>query len=138
MARSWDSDIKTLGRDYYLKIWFFENRFISTQLVAAIGGRIDWYRDKFYKNDNVGSICQPDFPTIKKDLDLINWELYYDEDEYWESDFADETNFDNEVEFEKAKKYFEKIKLKSHRYEGNSSGNCYYLNRGKLWIGTVK
>jgi hypothetical protein len=44
---SWKSTLDEIGQPYYLKIWLFEPRFSRSQVVCAIGDRIDYYENMF-------------------------------------------------------------------------------------------
>ena len=46
---SWKNELDKLGENYYLKIWLFEQRFASSQVVCALGDYLEFYENTFLK-----------------------------------------------------------------------------------------
>ena len=79
---NWKAQLDKLEQPYYLKIWLFEPRFSQSQVVCAIGDRIDFYENTFYKPDNNKTIKLDNYGSLKTKLSKLSWDYRLDEDQY--------------------------------------------------------
>jgi len=72
----WYTQLKALEEPYYLCIWLFEDRVERSQVVCAIGDKIEFYNNTFFKLEENRL-----FKTVSKNANFIQyegliWELY--------------------------------------------------------------
>jgi hypothetical protein len=114
----WQETLKERYEDYYLAIWIFSPRQTKTQLVAAIGERIEYYRNLFKIKDADASFPQ----AIQHLKNNKQWKPYWDYEPYWK----DEDELDD--------KDHEILKKKS-AYKEEARGMTYYLiPQGTVWV----
>jgi hypothetical protein len=121
---SWHEQLVALGEPFYLKIWFSEPRFIQSQVVAATGGRIEWY-ETLFEPDTVSK----KFPFEKYthgnyDLTAFDWKSHVDADYYFEKS-----------DIFTAEK-FEHLKKKAFRvWQTNDGETVLIIKRGSIFVG---
>ena len=71
---AWRSELEKLGEPYYLKIWVFEPRFSESQVVCAIGDKINWYENLLWEIRSSSTI--PNFDN--KLISQFKWKEYND------------------------------------------------------------
>jgi hypothetical protein len=130
---------------YYLKLWVQYPRFIDSQLIAAVGDRIDHY-DKFEQIEvEHREFPVREFQNEKERIIKFNWQVYSDIDTYWESEFTQtkledfhspEDYFANQRLFNKLIRDNTPSRLITDE-EGNSQ-RLFYKRKGLLWIGELK
>lgn len=69
---AWDKELMKLNEPYYLKIWIFEPTFSQSQIVCAIGEKIEWYESLF--GEMVSDSAIPNFSG--KLIGNFNWKKY--------------------------------------------------------------
>jgi hypothetical protein len=77
---SWKKQMDKSGQTYYLKIWLYEPRFAKSQVVCAVGDRIDYYENLFIKSDKKKQLMTVNYCNLKSKLDVLNWQYRLDED----------------------------------------------------------
>ena len=50
---SWSGTLAEMNEPFYLKVWLFHPRFHRTQVVAAVGDRVEWYESGFTEDSHV-------------------------------------------------------------------------------------
>ena len=68
---SWKNELNKLGENYYLKIWLFEPRFASSQVVCALGNYLDFYENTFYKTDKFKKLNLANYGQLKVKLKIL-------------------------------------------------------------------
>jgi len=137
---NWKNQLEKMGKPYYLKIWIFEPRFSRSQVVCAIGDKIDYYENRFFKPPNQKILDLSKYPKNKINLEKLNWTYYWDEDELDESSIGPPENWNNFNEYLENKIWYYKQLKKAHRtsnfinQEGQSN-EYYSFFKGHLWIG---
>lgn len=137
---SWKAELDKRGEPYYLKIWLFEPRFSKSQVVCAIGKRIEYYENTFFEPE-LEKIFHPDnYGTLKTRLAKLNWKHRIDEDYYDNSDLGKPADFSRPEDYEEHKKWFEKQLKKPHRTiileePIGDITETYCFKQGNLWIG---
>lgn len=126
ILRNWKIQLDELQEPYYLRLWLFDSRFPSTQVVAAIGSRVLFYERSF--NDRPGMVSVPPEPYHDAGCDLhaLRWRTVQDEEYFLAS-------VDAESEEERA--YLRKV---ASREESTPDGDTLYImERGLIWIGCL-
>lgn len=134
---SWYDQMTKENEIFYLKIWLFEPDFINSQIVVSYKDCINYYNDTFNKSPIERPFPLHKYESLKDKLDLFEWEVYINDDMYWDSDLKEDiaTGFQTQAEVEEIinKSYIaEKVKL-SH-----GDDILYKINVGDVWLGTLK
>lgn len=133
---SWKKQLDNAGQPYYLKIWLFDSRFSKSQVVCAIGDRIDYYENLFQKTNYTKQLKSENYGNLKNRLDELEWEYCLDED-HIENDYVGEPSqylIDND--FLETKNWFDKTLKKPHRTTKLDDAIEYYsFKKGNLWLG---
>lgn len=127
--RSWEKSLKELGEPYYLKIWLYDPHFINSQIVAAVGDKIDYYTGLFEPDDNNRQFPYEKYKINGIDLTEFIWLLKKDQYIVYSSDFIDD------------EKYLQHIKKKAYKIRNekilDTDETCYYVREGDVWIGSA-
>jgi hypothetical protein len=138
---NWDEKLKELNIPYYLKIWLYEPRITSSQVVCGIEEKIEHY-------DNVFSIdlAEKHFPmdrymTLKERIDKFEWTLAIDE-EIIENDFWPKEQYLNDSDYFSRQRLYrklEKLNYKKHDLTHSEEKLIrYFVPKGNIWIGNKK
>jgi hypothetical protein len=70
---AWRERLEAAGEPYYLELWLFHPDFHDTQVVAAMGEMINFYRTSF--DPAVGAPSQPpaEYRDAEYELDALRW-----------------------------------------------------------------
>lgn len=133
---SWKKQLGDIGQPYYLKIWLFYPRFSKSQVVCAIGDKIDYYENLFQKPNYTKQLKSENYGNLKNRLDQLEWEYCLDED-HIENDYVGEpAQYLNGNDFLEAKNWFAKTMKKPHRTTKLDDDIEYYsFKKGNLWLG---
>jgi hypothetical protein len=115
------------GEKLYLKIWLFDPHFITSQVVAAVGERINYYEDLFAQSNETKSFPYQKYLNRSYNLQDYDWVLSVDEDMYFERE--DELSVEDT----------ESLKKIAFRVVEVSNGDKMYgVKKGDLWLGARK
>ncbi len=133
---SWKIQLDKIGQPYYLKIWLFESRFSKSQVVCAIGDRIDYYEKLFFEPKNGKQFQTTNYINLKERLEAFEWEYRLDED-HIENDFVGEPKqYLTNNDFLEIKRWFDKTMKKPHRITTLDNAVEYYsFKKGDAWLG---
>ena len=138
---SWDMQLKKLGIPYYLKIWLYEPRFTSSQIVCAINDRIKYYENIFTENNTKLVFPVDRYKSQTERLNNFNWNLAVDE-EIIENDFWPKEQYEYEKEFFQDQRLFKRLDnrkvKKEDLIENDKRIIRYFVPKGNIWIGTTK
>jgi hypothetical protein len=82
---NWKKQIEQVGQSYYLKIWLYEPRVSKSQVVCAIGDKVDHYDNIFnVSNKKVDLNVNSYSKKTNSKLSAFSWKLHLDED-YFDS-----------------------------------------------------
>lgn len=135
---SWKKQLDKIGQPYYLKIWLFEPRFSKSQVVCAIGDRIEYYGDLIFEPENGKKFKSAKYGNLKGRLDAFTWAHRLDED-HIENDYVGEPNqYLTDNDFLETKRWFGKTMKKPHRTTRLDDALEYYsFKKGDAWVGGV-
>ena len=134
---SWKVELEKSEKPYYLKIWIYEPRVSKSQVVCAIGDRIEYYENLFEKVDykkNNSSFTNSLSSEFK-------WESKIDEVQYWKSELLwPSEQYENIEECYSDRKLLKKLENGNYRKELIDNPNeekdiIYFLKKGKIWVG---
>jgi len=139
----WKNQLDKLGQPYYLKVWLFEPRFSRSQVVCAIGERIDYYESLFYKPGKIKTLQPDNYGSLKIQLSILTWDYRLDEDHYDNTEVADREIYASNQDYEDTKKWFYKLLKKPHRTDKlkepiGEMTESYSFKRGDIWLGGQK
>ncbi|WP_213471210.1 hypothetical protein [Paenibacillus dendritiformis] len=126
--RAWKKQLDATKKKepYYLKIWLGDPEFMDSQVVAALGPKMDYYEQLFTKHPE-----QRPFPYERAHLcfDLFAWERHVNGYHVWESDL--ETAEELELAHKKA------FQINEYRMNGKVE-RSYFISAGDMWIGYMQ
>jgi len=127
---AWYDQLLKQKEEFYLKIWLYDQRFIQSEIVAAKKERIDRYLNLFTEQEIEKPFPIQRFSDNADLLQKFEWQLYQDEEPFFEKSDGD---IYSEAEIAE-------IKKQSYRseYYKSSKENVYFFNYGDMWIGTLK
>jgi hypothetical protein len=138
---NWDLELKKMGIPYYLKIWLYEPRFTSSQVVCGITDRIKHYENVFTNNPSKSAFPLERYVMIKNRLDQFEWKAAMDE-EIIENDFWPKKQYLYESEYyysQRLYRKFDKRNVKKEELNDDSRKVIrYYVPKGNIWIGNKK
>lgn len=132
----WKQQLDQLGKPYYLKIWLFEKGLRRSQIVCAIGEKIQFYENTFSQVENSDD-QKYDFENLDNLAKAFHWEKRLD-DLFIENDFLEspEKYVDLEAYLE-TKNYFENYVLQNYKatIPYDSEKFYYVLENDIIWLG---
>jgi hypothetical protein len=136
---SWKNQLNQLGKPYYLKIWLCEPRFLNSQVVCAIGDKIEYYENLFPKPYNFKTLPINIYGKLSAKLDKFEVEYYLDEDYFRDDEVGCPDSYATQKDYLETKKWFNKLLKKPHRtvkFEEEIDGftELYAFKKGDLWI----
>ncbi|HEY0029957.1 MAG TPA: hypothetical protein VGC65_04310 [Bacteroidia bacterium] len=140
---SWKVQLDKLGQPYYLKIWLFEPRFSESQVVCAIGEKIEYYETNFFKPTQSKVLKHENYGELNRRLEEYNWDYRLDEFHYDNGEVGNPEQYSTPKDYEETKKWFANLLKKSHRTEIfeepiGDRVEGYSWKQGDLWIGGKK
>jgi hypothetical protein len=136
----WEKVLETLGQPYYLKIWLFEPRFEKSQVVCAIGDRIEFYNNSFEPASLEDKKVFPNLGKLNHKVGEFNWKPHLDEDHTDLSDVGIKEDYETAEEYDKEMADFKRLLRKPHKVhklkEPHGEVNeMYFFKRGLVWTG---
>lgn len=136
----WKSILDKTEQTYYLKIWLFEPRFSHSQVVCAIGEKIDYYNTLFCKPDNLNQFKPESYGRIASQLTEFNWDFRLDEYQLDCSELGSPEEYESQTDYEEYKKWYQQIMRKPHRtieYKDSlgETIESYLFRMGGVWLG---
>jgi hypothetical protein len=133
----WNKQLKELNKPYYLKIWLFEPDIYMSQVVCAIGDKIDYYENIFYRPEFTKNISKSISSTISEKIKNYDWEYHIEEYAYMEDEMTIENFYDK-----KAFNEFNRKLNKNHR-ESNveidgEKMKMFLIPGNEVWVGESK
>jgi len=136
---NWKLQLDKLNEPYYLKIWLYEPRVSKSQVVCAIGERIEYYNNNFVSVN-----------VIRKKSDFCNklssefeWDSFEDSQIWSEEDLCSPIELYRNIEdYNESLRFLVKIKkanyktLKIDTLDG--SDTLHVQPKGVIWIGDKK
>ncbi|HJP63761.1 MAG TPA: hypothetical protein VJ844_09980 [Mucilaginibacter sp.] len=134
---SWKKQLDRTSQPYYLKIWIFEPRFSKSQVVCAIGNRIDYYNNLFTKPNADKHFRSGNYGKAKEKVETLTWEHGCDEDHVENDHVGAPEQYLTYNDFLETKKWFNETMKKPHRTTTLDDGRQYYsFKKGDVWVGS--
>lgn len=133
---AWKKQLDNIGQPYYLKIWLCEPRFSKSQVVCAIGDRINYYENLFFNPGQKKQLRTGNYGYLENKLSALNWEYRLDEDHIEDDCVGEPQQYLTEYDFLETRKWFNKTMKKPHRITALDNAIEYYsFKKGDLWLG---
>lgn len=136
---AWKAQLDQLEQPYYLKIWLFEKDLKRSQVVCAIGEKLDFYQHTFqYCPENKKIFDSRHYVEVKGILDQCTW-LNQIDIQLYESDYVDELkDYASPKDYLETQHWFEEFVLKQHHSIFNINGILYYgVKKDCVWLGDL-
>ena len=135
---SWESQLKTLEKPYYLAIWLYEPHLENSQVVCAIDGFLNFYDITFYRPEEQRKMPTQNYGALKNELDTFDWIYALDEDYFTTEDVAmSEDEYMTKEDYRASKKWYKRKLKEKVRSSTDTFGKTTYFNKkGTVWIGT--
>lgn len=142
--KNWKTELDKLQVDYYLKIWIFFPNFRESQVVCAIGDKIDWYENVFLENDEKLDFPENEFSKETNELlSNFSWEHCSSEEVFDDNEVGEEDEYASKKDYLDSKKWFENFLKSEHRIyqfidENKENKTYHYLKTDDVWVGEIK
>ncbi len=136
----WKIELEKLNKPYYLAIWLCEPQIIRSDVVCAIGERIDMYTDNWFdKSEKDNSIIKEAYGKSQDQFDRFSWERkkLYDTHSPIDYNWTKE-QYDNIENYYWDQRYYKKVLPKCKKVEEDKYGKTYYEEVGDVWVGQEK
>lgn len=134
---SWETQLKTLKKPYYLAIWLNEPYIENSQVVCAIDGYLNFYDITYYRPENQKQMPTQNYGKSQNDLEAFNWVYALDEHRFTNKDIEEPEEMYASKEDYFAMQRWYKRQLKRHPIIRKDNNVTYYrTEKGIVWIGT--
>lgn len=136
---SWEQQLKTLNKPYYLAIWLYEPNIQRSQIVCAIDEMVDFYNTTFYRPEKQRNMPNQNFGTFSKELNKFSWVYALEEGMFTSDDLKmEEDEYSTLQDYRNSQKWYKrKLKETPRVYESDyDQSKSYYYKIGRIWIGT--
>lgn len=136
---SWKSQLDTIGEPYYLKIWLFEPQFSMSQVVCAVGGSIDFYRNTF----SVPQVAKPFTPIrygkLADRLKQFEWEHRINEEHILNTDlFPVDAIRNSQYDSKEKRAILKRPHRVAHLIDPKAeTATVYSFRLGDVWLGEI-
>lgn len=135
---SWKTTLESqLNEEYYLALWMYEQRISRSEIVCAIGDKIDYYENLFVDNSKAISRHNPFVQHFNSEL---VWTPKIDEDEYVESLLDWQGDYKFESQRLQDQRLLRKLRNGSYRsfnfeHADGDKDRVFFVPVGTIWIG---
>lgn len=138
---NWDLELKKLNIPYYLRIWLYEPRFTSSQVVCGIEDKIEHYENVLQLAEEKCEFPHDRYKKLANRIDQFNWSLAIDE-EIIENEFCPKEQYESENDYYADQRMFRQLEKRQIRKEDFSDDTerliRYYVPKGHILIGSKK
>jgi hypothetical protein len=137
---NWKIELEKLNKPYYLAIWLCEPQIIRSDVVCAIGERIEMYSENWFdKSEKDNSIIKEAYGKSQFQFNRFTWERknLYDTHESWEFDMP-KGKYQTQKEYNYNRRYYSRIKKKCTKIVDEKNYKTYYEKIGDVWVGQEK
>ncbi|WP_420124856.1 hypothetical protein [Longimicrobium sp.] len=126
---AWRERLEAAGEPYYLEIWLFHPDFHDSQVVAAVGDAIGYYRTMFDPAEDAPAQPPAEYRDAAYDLDDLHWRVGQVIDVRMASTYAG----DSEALVELAE-----LGRSADRVQATADGTdtLYIFHKGLVWLGS--
>ncbi|WP_116107249.1 hypothetical protein [Lewinella sp. IMCC34191] len=138
---SWSRDLEGYPAPYYLKMWLYEPHFSESQVVCALGDRIEHYEKVFAAPPEGQTKPLPGYGSLDVQLDRLSWRHCLEETYLTNNDPGDPAMYASRKHYEEDRAYIGRLLQRPHRTEPGTDVNghpcrVYCIPVGDIWVGT--
>lgn len=130
---SWKEKLDKLNEPYYLKIWLYYPRIFNSQVVCAVGDKIEHYENLFPLTEENKVLPTNHVKNAEQKLNTLEWQSFLDQEIIFES-FYSRDLYNNEIEYLEDQKEIIKIRNKHDKKVFYENDIAYFLTKGIIWI----
>lgn len=136
---SWKEQLDFLGQPYYLRIWLFENDLKRSQIVCAIGEKLENYHNVFEDTHLGDSILSVDeWQNVQDIINKFNWEKKKEITLYEMDWIGSLTDYVSNKEYEDSTRWFTSNVITKYReIKKINSSDYYVVETDNVWIGYI-
>ncbi|QNX09010.1 hypothetical protein IC784_01515 [Acinetobacter seifertii] len=135
---SWKEQLDFLDQPYYLKIWLFENDLKRSQVVCAIGEKIEYYQNLFEKPLDETSLSIVEWQEVSDMMKKVNWEKKIEITLYEKDWLGRPDDYKTQKNYEDTRKWFNNNIIEKYREVKRIDGDEYYIvETDNVWIGYI-
>lgn len=134
----WKFNLDKLNIDYYLKIWICFPNFRDSQIVCAIGDRIEFYKNNFFEENKLIFPTKSFCNQSNLLLNQFKW-IHCSHEEIIDDDYLGNVNdYVDENAYKEVKNWFDTFMNSSHRIvKNNLTGkDLHFYKICDVWIGS--
>lgn len=135
---SWEAQLKTLDKPYYLAVWLNEPYIENSQVVCAIDGYLNFYDSTYYRPEKQKKLSTQNYGKLKNDLAVFNWTYALDEHHFSNEDMEETAEiYATKKDYYAMQKWYKNQLKRAPRIMKGTANNTYYsTKKGIVWIGT--
>ncbi|MCF6142052.1 hypothetical protein L1S34_12210 [Flavobacterium sp. K77] len=133
----WKAELQSQNKVFYLAIWLHEPRLLKSEIVCAIGDKIDYYNtEAFMESTNLIKLNPNHYGLFSEQFKKFDWSAKIDLEPYYEF----EINWPKEQyellrEYKSNKKFFKKLVAEKFHVVEKDSEIIYFNPEGIVWVG---
>lgn len=137
---NWKVELEKLNQPYYLAIWLCEPKIIRSDVVCAIGERIEMYESNWFDvSDNEMPIRAEFYGKLEHQMLRFDWKRNNAYDTYDSIEFERPKEwYRKESHFYKEQRFYKKLIRRNTRAKETQFGKTYYHKIGDIWVGREK
>ncbi|MBO0932592.1 hypothetical protein [Fibrella aquatilis] len=133
----WEHQLAELGEPYYLKIWLYDPDFRESQVVCAIGEKINHYERVFNKVDEPKLFHPEHYGSLQKRLKGYRWEAHIDDIELTSDIVGTRDDYDTITRYEQMQGWFRRKTKRAYKtYTLDDGRDVHLIKRGLIWVGS--
>lgn len=126
---AWRERLEAAGEPYYLELWLFHPDFHDSQVVAAMGEAIPYYRTMFDPREGAASNPPAEYRDAAYDLANLHWRMGQVVDVQLASTYADDV--EGLVRLAELGRSADRVQATS-----DGTDTIYIFHRGRVWLGS--
>lgn len=134
---SWETQLKTLDKPYYLAIWLNEPNIENSQVVCAIDDYLNFYDITYYRPEKQKKIPTQNYGKLKNDLDAFNWIYALDEHRFTNEDIDETADVYATIkDYYTMQRWYKKQLNRAPIIRRDNNVTYYRTQKSTVWIGT--
>lgn len=134
---SWETQLKTLDKPYYLAIWLNEPYIENSQVVCAIDGYLNFYDITYYRPEKQKNMPTQNYGKLKNALDSFDWIYALDEHRFTNEDIAETAEvYATQKDYYAMQRWYKKQLNRNPLIRVDNNITHYRTEKGTVWIGT--
>ncbi len=134
---SWELQLKTLDKPYYLAIWLNEPYIENSQVVCAIDEYLNFYDITYYRPEIQKVMPTQNYGKLKTDLDAFDWIYAIEEHNFTNEDLQETADvYASEKDYFAMQRWYKKQLKRNPIIQKDNDVIYYRTEKGTVWIGT--